>query len=127
MVSSASSSKRKGGMYLNARELHNINIEEFQRGAEYRKTIKRRGNVKNIIYHPSGRICFLVTDRDLIVRTGWQTFLLRPIEVPGNLWQRRLNKIQELVLLRRIRNIDSLFAECGEGIDFIPTTLGRHV
>lgn len=89
---------------------------DLRRGSALRSEIKRSGKVKHIINHKQSNICFLLTDTETIFTTGFQTFILRPEEVPGNLWERRLWKVREDILSRKIKDINQLYTACHKGI-----------
>lgn len=76
--------------------------------SEQRKELKRGGKVTNIICHSDTGICFLVTPETVLVHTGLQTLMVQAIVMPGDLWQRRVMKIRERVLRRRVKCINDL-------------------
>jgi len=94
---------------------------------EFRKAIKRTGKINNVIYHNNSRLCFLVNDEKVIVLTALQAFILEPVEVPGDLWRRRLMKVREHILKRKIQCLEDLFIECSGAINLVPTLVERHV
>ena len=102
-------------------------MADLQVGSAYRREIKRRGKVRRIVCHKDNRICFLITKDKTIVRYNVQTFLLEPIEVPGNLWARRLNKIQGDILKRKITCMNDLVGECHGAVNIIPVKIDWFV
>jgi hypothetical protein len=101
-------------------------VASFFRGNEYRKYIKNRGKVKSIICHPRQRICFLLTTDKTIVKTQVQAFALQAVEVPGNLWERRLHRVRGLIQERKIKSYNELIEECGKGVILVPISLGWY-
>lgn len=102
-------------------------VSDFKIGSEYRRSLKRRGNVKRIVFHEKNRICFLIMEDKTIVRYNVQTFLLEPIEVPGNLWARRLNRIQKDIIKRKITNMPDLIKECNGAVNVVPVKLEWYI
>lgn len=102
-------------------------VTSFFKGNEYRNFIKKRGRVKSVICHPRQRICFLLTDDRTIVKTQIQALMLEAVEVPGNLWERRVHKIRRLIQERKITSYDDLLKACGRGVKLIPIELGWYV
>lgn len=104
-----------------------VRASDLVKGSKLRRNIKSRGKIKHIICCKGSSLCFLITDDKVIMQTSLQSFRLDPLEVPGDLWRRRLRKIRVDILARRITNRDQLLVACGSGIVMVPTRLYYHV
>lgn len=107
-------------------------VTSFFKGSELRKYIKSRGKVRQIICHPrrdrgKDSVCFLLTENKIIFKTQSQAFVLEAVEIPGNLWERRLHKIRRLIQERKIKSRDDLLHECGRGVRLVAVGLGWYV
>lgn len=96
-------------------------------GSDLRRAIKREKNVDNIICHPKNNICFILTEKKLMVKINMQAFVLQPVEVPGNLWERRFKKIRTMILSREVNSFERLIKECDRGVELIPISLQWYV
>lgn len=114
-------------MVLGTQTINNPRLDDFSIGSQLRRDIKRQGNVKHIIHHKDNKIVFILTEKKTLVRLNVQTFSLEAIEVPGDLWARRLKRIRNDILARKIDCIDTLVHECKGSVNMIPAKLDWYV
>ena len=91
-------------------------VSSLLKGGDLRLAAKQKSDIQNVICHKQSRICFVLTETKTIVVLNSGTFILEPLEVPGDLWRRRLNKIRGLILTRKIKTYDDLISVCRPGI-----------
>lgn len=96
--------------------MQTFEVSSFISSPEARRQLKRGGNIKHVICHKRGRIIFLLTEDKTLVMLSSGTFLLEPVEIPGDLWRRRLNRIRMLILKRRITTYEELLEIARPGV-----------
>ena len=98
------------------------------------KQIKIQPRIKNIICHRKERVCFFLTENDLIVSTGFQSFLVR---YDHRNYGKQLERLRLMVEKGQIKSIVDLIDYCKFGpggykdqmcgLMLVPTRLERHI
>jgi hypothetical protein len=109
-------------------------FESLLNGSELRKNIKQNGNIKHIICHKTQRVCFFVTENDLIVSTAFQTFLVR---YDHRNYGKQLERLRQMIEKREIKSVVDLVDYCKFrpggyrdqmcGLMLVPTRLELHL
>src|SRR5690606_13766025 len=87
------------------------------------------GAVRQVIRYRKRRLSFILTDDHVLLSLPpSQTFLLEPEYSPGsNLWVQRLEKVRQLIIDRKIRDLENLFIQAGPHIKLVPVKKDWYV
>lgn len=94
-----------------------IKASDLFPGGSLRGHIRRSTQVKQLVVHKQNSIGFIITDAKILVVYRSNVRRLEPLECPGNLWERKLNRIKRSIQQRQITNIYDLIAACGQEIE----------
>lgn len=88
------------------------------------RDVRRSKKVVNFIMHRENNLCFVITEKKILVITPLQVFRLQ--EVHKNWWP-RLATVKKHIKSRKVETVSDLVTELGPGIKLIPTSLDWYI